>query len=130
MLHQPFPHGIQVHVFQPLLEFPFVTHKAIPKLVLPQGSLTTPRRVKPERRDLLDVVQHLGDQQRILRPDQGVPMLRQQNIAAQQEHEPTSRSLQHVDDQRVFARPEWLDSRPEVNADKEDAIREAQTMNV
>jgi len=128
-LDQAFPDGIQVHVFQPLLEFPLVAHKAIPKLVLPQRSPAPPPGVKPQRRDLLDVVQHLPDQKRIPRPDQGVPVVGHQNIAAEHKPQPSPRSLQHVNDQRVFGIAESPDPRPKVHVDKEDAVREAQTVN-
>jgi hypothetical protein len=42
----------------------------------------------------------------------------------------TSRSLKHVEDQRVLAITETSDPRAKVNVDKEDAVREAQPSSV
>ena len=65
-----------MHVIQALAELPFATDKAIPILVLPKGSAGSSPGVEPQGHDLLGVVKHLINQQRISRPDQGVPVVR------------------------------------------------------
>jgi hypothetical protein len=72
-----------MHVLQALSEFPLVPHKAITILVLPERSAGSSPGVNPQGHDLLSVVQHLLDQQRVLRPNQGVPVVGHQNITAE-----------------------------------------------
>ena len=114
-----------MHVLQARSEFFLVSHKAIPKLVLPQRTLCTPPRVQPQRHDLFGVIQHLLDQQRILRPNQGVPVVGHQDIAAEQKSQPPPRSLQYGQEQIVFRFVESPDLRTKVDADEEDAVRVA-----
>ena len=58
------------------MEFVLVAHKAIPELMLPQASKGTTPGVESQRHEFPGVVQHLPDQQRRLRPDQTVPLVR------------------------------------------------------
>ena len=80
--------------------------------------------------DLLDVVQNPLDQKRIMRPDQGVPVVGHQDIAAEQKPQPSPRSLQHVDEQRVFRFVKSPDPRAKVYVDEENTVREAQAVHV
>ncbi|MGD0458932.1 MAG: hypothetical protein ABSC21_14450 [Terriglobia bacterium] len=58
------------------------------------------------------------------------PALRDQNLSPEQKPQPSPRSPDHVDDQRVFRIAESSDLRTKVHVDKEDPVRETQTMNV
>ena len=62
-----------MHVLEARREFLLVSYKAIPILVLPGGPMGTPPRMQSQRHDLLGVMQHLLDEQRILRPNKCVP---------------------------------------------------------
>jgi hypothetical protein len=99
-------------------------------LVLPERSPGASQGMKPQGRDFFRVVENLPDQQWVLRPDETVPVVRHQNIATEQESRPSSRSLKHAEDQRVFAITETSDPRAKIHVDKEDAIREAQPVNL
>jgi len=99
-------------------------------LVLPYRTLGPAPLVQSPRGDLLDVVNHLRDGQRILRPKQGVPVIRHQHITAQQETEALPRSLERTDQQRVFGIPKGPDRSTQVDRNEEDSIRDAEAMNV
>jgi hypothetical protein len=86
--------------------------------------------MKPQHHNLSGVVQHLLKQQRVLRPDQGVPVVGHQYVAAEQKSQPSPRSLQHVDEQRVFRFVESPDPRAKVYVDEENTVREAQAVHV
>jgi hypothetical protein len=70
-------------------------------------------------------MQHLLDQQRILRPNQCVPVVRHQDIAAQQKSQAPPRSLQDAKKQGVFTFVESLEPWAQVHADEENAVRMA-----
>ena len=104
--------------------------KAIPKLVLPEPAVGPAPGVKPSRCDLFDVMQHLGYQKRILRPDQSLPVVGQQDLATEQESQAFSRSFKHLQDHRVFESREALKRRSKVDGDEKDSVRETQPVNV
>jgi len=79
-LDQPSTNRIHVHIFQALFKLPLMPYKPVPKLVLPNRSPAAAQSMKPQSRDLLHIMEHLPDQQRILRPDQSVPVIGHQNI--------------------------------------------------
>jgi hypothetical protein len=87
-LHQPLLDGIHAHLFDSLSEFLFVAHKAIPILMLPPRPAGGSLGVQPQRHNFLGVVQHLVDPQRIRRLNQGGPVVRHQNSAAEQKSPP------------------------------------------
>ena len=75
-------------------------------------------------------MEHLPDQQRILGPDQSVPVIGHQNIPTQQKPQPLSRGMHDVEDWGIFAIAESSDPRPKIDVDKENAVRQAQPVNV
>ena len=80
--------------------------------------------------DLLDVVQNPLDQKRIMRPDQGVPVVGHQDIAAEQNPQPSLRSLQHVDDQCVFRFAESPEPRSKIDTEKEYTVGVAEATDI
>jgi len=56
-LDQPSTDRIHVHIFQALFKLPLVSHKPVPKLVLPKRSFASAQSMKPQSRDLLHVME-------------------------------------------------------------------------
>jgi hypothetical protein len=52
--------------------------------MLPKRSAGPSPGVKAQHHDFLGFMEYMLDQQRMLRPDQGMPMVRHQDIAAEQ----------------------------------------------
>src|SRR5208337_4822664 len=63
-------------------------------------------------------------------PDQSVPVIGHQNIPTQQKPQPLSRGMHDVEDQGIFAIAESPDPRPKIDVDKENAVGQAQAVNV
>jgi len=85
-----------VPIVQALAELLPVADEAIPILVLPKRSVGPSPGVQSQRHDLFGVVQDRLDEQRVWRPDQGVPMVGHQNLTAEQKPQPSPRRLQYV----------------------------------
>ena len=119
-----------MHVFQAFVEFFLVANKAIPILVLPKRSAGPTPGVISLRHDFLRVVQYLLDQDRIVGPDQGVPVVGHQNITAEQKPQPSRRIFQHVDDQCVFRFAESPEPRSKIDTEKEYTVGVAEATDI
>jgi Transposase IS116/IS110/IS902 family len=97
---QPLPHRVQVHVIETRVKFLLVAYKAVPELMLPNRPFGSAPLVQPTCGDPLNVMDDLRNSQRMGNPDQHVPMVRHQNIAAKQEPETLPRAFQNADHQR------------------------------
>lgn len=107
-----------------------MAHKAVPELVLPQWPACAPGGIHSQGHDLFRVVEYLPNQQRVRGPNQSMPMVRHENVSAQKKTQPLTRFLQHVNQQEIlpFIEPSALGAK--IHAHKENAVGEAQPMNV
>ena len=72
-----------MHIVEAPTELLFVAHEAIPELMLPQETPRAAPAVQPLGHNLLRIMQHLPEQQGVLRPDQRVSVVRHQYITAE-----------------------------------------------
>ncbi len=72
-----------MHVIQPLAELFRVPDKPVPELVLPKLPGATPLPDQAARRDVLDVLHEARNGKTTVRPEEGVPMVRHQDVSAQ-----------------------------------------------
>jgi hypothetical protein len=59
-----------------------------------------------------------------------MPVVRHQDIAAEQKTQPLPQLLQYINQNRIFRFVEMPVSRQQIDAHKKDSIRETQTMNI
>jgi len=119
-----------VHVVQAFAELPLVAHKAVPELMLPQRPASTALLVQPQRHDLFGVVQNLPEEQWVLGPDQGVPVVGHQHVPTKGKTQPSPRSFQHLEQQGVLRYVEPRKFRPKIHADEENTVGEAEPIDV
>ena len=70
-----------MHVRQPVTEIFVVTDESVPELVLPQRPVAVSARVEAVGGNPLDILHHARDGQRVIDADQGVPVIRHENVA-------------------------------------------------
>lgn len=119
-----------MHVLQPIKEFFLVAHEPIPKLMLPQRTLRPSPRVNRARGNFFHVMNNVGNCQRIPRPNQGVPMIRHQHIAAEQKAMSPARTFQSADQQIVFGHRERLRLAAQIDRHEEYSVGGTQPMNI
>ena len=124
-LHQSLLHRIQMHVIQALTEFLFVSHKTVPKLMLPQRPLGTPPRVQSQRHDLFGVIQRPARSatETAAKSVRGSGQASKHNRRA--EIPTAAASLQYANEQIVFRFVESPESWAQVDSDKENTVRVA-----
>ena len=115
-----------MQVVEPLGQFAFVPHAALPKLMLPHRS--PPPTFPVEQAGCLPF--HALDRPRNRegwpRPDQRVPVIRQDDVTAQQELHPPPGFGQRFHHQRQFLLPQERKTAPQIDRDKEDSVADQQ----
>lgn len=87
-------------------------------------------RMNAERCNLLDVMQHFGNGQRIGGIDERMPMIGHQDIPAKEKLQTFAGFLDHFNEQRVFIGMEGFYPGPQVHVDEEKPIGKEQAVNV
>lgn len=119
-----------MHVIQSLSKLLGMTHKTIPKLMLPKRSFRVAGGVEAKGCYLFRVMQHFGNRQRIGGPDEGVPMIGHQHVAAEEKLKAESCCRDHVDQQWILVLSERLDHGLKVDVRKEKTVGNEQAVNV
>ena len=119
-----------MYIVQTLSKLPGVSRKAIPELMLPKRAVGVPRGVNAKRCNLLGVVHNFGDGQRIGKIDDGVPMIRHQDVPAKEKLQAFAGFLDDFDEQWVFVRAERFDAGSQIDVDKKEMVGKVQAANV
>ena len=121
---------VVMHVLQPFGELFGMADKTVPELVLPSGALCFAQPINLERRDSLDVLENAGNRQRMLRRDEGMPVVGHQHVAAKKKAKTLSRTDDRAEDDPIFRLVEQSFTPIEIGCDEEDPVRGAQSGDV
>ena len=122
MFDQSPAHGVEVDVIETLTEFLGMTNKAVPKLVLPARTICVMKAVELERRNSLHVLSNRRNGYRKSWPNQSVPMVRHQDIAAKEESETLSCFPNRFKDGCIVRLGQVSFTLNEVGRDEEDFV--------
>ena len=118
-----------MHICQSPAELLFVTNKAVPELVLPEraGALADP--VEPASGNPFDILHHARDRQRVVHPDQRMPMIRHKYVPAKMKAQLSPRFLPSAEEQCVLILGECATILPKIDRKEENPARDEQALH-
>jgi len=119
-----------MHILEPLAKLPLMPDKTIPELVLPHGAVALAQLIESSGRDVLHILHHPRNSQRITGKEQRMPVVRHRNVAANQEAQATPRFFQGAQQHGVLIGRQHRRMALKVDRNEEDSIGEAQPRNV